>query len=68
MTCRCGCNQESRRNFLPGHDQKLRASLERRTGNLLGLEKLVNAAESFADGTQNERTLSAIIQEVFAKS
>jgi len=50
--CECGCGQESTRDFLPGHDQKLRTQLEARVGGLLRLRALVEVAEVFAAGGQ----------------
>jgi len=51
-TCRCGCGESpAHGDFLPGHDQKLRANLERRTGGLLALADLVDLAERFVDGS-----------------
>lgn len=44
------------REFLPGHDQKLRIDLENRAGGLLGLKALVEDAESYCAGS---RTLGA---------
>lgn len=47
--CECGCGTETRGgDFLPGHDQKLRADIERRTGGLLALKNLVEIAEAYA--------------------
>jgi hypothetical protein len=51
MTCECGCGESvASGSFKPGHDQKLRADLERRVGGLLALRSLVEAAESYAGG------------------
>lgn len=50
-TCACGCIGETAGGkFLPGHDQKLRADVERRAGGLLNLSKLVHLAETYVDG------------------
>jgi hypothetical protein len=56
MTCHCGCDQPAKRNFLPGHDQKLRAKLGAQTGGLLGLEELVQAAAAFAKGGSDRKS------------
>lgn len=38
MECACGCGgQPVNGKFLPGHDQRLRAYLERRVGGLIQL-------------------------------
>ena len=51
LECACGCGEvPSSGLFRPGHDQRLRAELERRLGGLLALADLVTAAEQFADG------------------
>jgi hypothetical protein len=39
--CECGCGSSTKGEFAPGHDQKLRAALERASGGLLALRKLV---------------------------
>ncbi|MGH0002803.1 hypothetical protein ACQU0X_22235 [Pseudovibrio ascidiaceicola] len=40
--CACGCEALTKGGeFLPGHDQKLRAALEHTAGGLLELKKLV---------------------------
>jgi hypothetical protein len=59
MECACGCGEKPvRGHFLPGHDQRLRADLERRVGGLIALKVLVEAAEYFvaADGRSSQFT------------
>ena len=51
--CECGCGQESTREFLPGHDQKLRVALESKVGGLLALRELLVQAESYASGASS---------------
>lgn len=49
--CECGCKEQTASGlFRPGHDQKLRASLENRAGGLLKLRSLVECAEELAAG------------------
>lgn len=49
MTCECGCGEiPARGSFAPGHDQRLRASLEKRIGGLIALRSLVESAEKLA--------------------
>ncbi|HWJ23857.1 MAG TPA: hypothetical protein VNS52_15995 [Gemmatimonadaceae bacterium] len=49
--CACGCAELTEGGvFRPGHDQKLRAQLERRVGGLLALRQLVAAAEAHVQG------------------
>lgn len=51
MDCACGCGDRPVKGvFLPGHDQRLRADLERRVGGLIQLRMLVEAAEYFVAG------------------
>jgi hypothetical protein len=43
--CRCGCGGETKGGrYLPGHDQKLRAEIERRAGGLEELRRVVKKA------------------------
>jgi len=49
MSCECGCGETpARGSFSPGHDQRLRASLEKRVGGLIALRSLVESAEKLA--------------------
>lgn len=62
--CACDCGQEPERGqFLPGHDQKLRADLERRVGGLISLKQLVASAESYAAGKTTESDLTKAIRQ-----
>ncbi len=50
-TCACGCSgRPARGEYLPGHDQKLRAKLESQLGGLSALNRLFEAAISYTDG------------------
>ena len=43
--CKCGCGESTKGGrFRPGHDQKLRAEIERRAGGLEELRILVEKA------------------------
>lgn len=64
-TCKCGCGEESSRNFLPGHDQKLRITLEHQVGGLLSLRGLVESAKSYANGELSDEALCQTVREVF---
>ncbi len=57
--CECGCKETTvQGNFCPGHDQRLRASLELCVGGLLSLRDLVETAESYSKGElTNEENL-----------
>ena len=66
--CECGCGCESGgRQFLAGHDQRLRTELENRVGGILALRKVVEAAESYAAGSTTTEHLAMCVREVFAK-
>lgn len=65
-SCECGCGQESTREFLPGHDQKLRTRLEGRVGGLLKLRALVDAAESYAHGESPGYAFTQCVRSLFS--
>jgi len=51
MTCQCGCGETpARGNCSPGHDQRLRISLEKRVGGLAAVRQLIESAERVAVG------------------
>jgi hypothetical protein len=60
--CECGCHKTTvRGQFLRGHDQTLRADLERRVGGLLALRQLVESAESvFYDNADTDQHIGCI--------
>jgi len=67
MSCACGCGgHPASGTFLPGHDQKLRAELERRVGGLVPLRMLVEAAELFVDGSIKSSMFNSMVKDVFA--
>ena len=66
-TCECGCGQASTRDFLPGHDQKLRTHLESEVGGLLALRSLVSSAREYAAGTTTEAEFNRLVRQVFAR-
>lgn len=39
--CACGCGKASREAWLPGHDQQLRAAIEREVGGLVELRRII---------------------------
>jgi len=66
MECACGCGgRPAKGEFLPGHDQKLRADLERRVGGLIALRMLVEAAEHFMDGSVGSGQFNGMVKELF---
>lgn len=65
MECACGCGQKPMKGqFLPGHDQRLRADLERRTGGLIELRMLVEAAEHFVAGDLGSSQFNGMVKEL----
>ena len=65
--CECGCGEDvNRGQFLPGHDQRLRTSLEAEVGGLLPLRTLVKAAHSYFDGSINDQTFTQTVRTVFS--
>lgn len=64
--CECGCSQDSTRDFLPGHDQKLRTQLESRVGGLRSLRELVEAAESYVRGESPDDAFTQRVRALFA--
>lgn len=66
MECACGCGEKPvKGQFLPGHDQRLRADLERRLGGLVPLRMLVEAAEYFAAGQVGHSQFNGMVKELF---
>ena len=64
--CACGCGgKPAGGNFLPGHDQRLRADLERRVGGLIALRMLVEAAEHYAEGAIQPSMFNSMVKDVF---
>ena len=39
--CACGCGGTGINQWLPGHDQKLRAAIEREVGGLIELRRII---------------------------
>jgi hypothetical protein len=67
--CACGCGQAtSGGEYRPGHDQKLRAQLERRVGGLSGLARLVDTVERYLDGSVSLDVLGRRLHELIAKA
>jgi hypothetical protein len=60
--CQCGCGNEARRTFLPGHDSKLRSILEHKVGGLLVVRELIAASVSFSTGKISEKEFCNKIQ------
>lgn len=65
MECACGCGVKPiQGHFLPGHDQRLRADLERRVGGLIALRMLVEAAEYFVAGDVGSSQFNGMVREL----
>jgi hypothetical protein len=56
------------RDFVPGHDQKLRIQLEQRVGGLLELRGLVENMEAYARGEVGLETLGLAVRTAVANS
>lgn len=65
MKCACGCGERpAKGDFLPGHDQKLGASLEKRVGGLINLRMLVEAAEHHVNGSVGSSMFSSMVKDL----
>ena len=64
--CECGCGLPANSTFLPGHDQRLRTSLEKRAGGLLSLKTLVQTAESYTNGKESDHSFLQRVRAIFA--
>lgn len=67
--CKCGCGEEAKagRNFLPGHDMKLRKQLEEKVGGLFNLEKLVNAAKKYSHGKMAPKDFTEYVEDILKR-
>jgi hypothetical protein len=64
--CLCGCGESvPTSSFKPGHDQRLRVSLENRVGGIQGLSDLVNAAESYISGQTSGDAFANSVRSIF---
>lgn len=63
--CACGCGQSTKGGaFLPGHDAKLRATIEQSVGGLLPLERFVEAARQFVAGRLSAEEYQRLTREI----
>ena len=61
--CECGCGGNVNQGlFLPGHDQRLRTSLENDVGGLLALRTLVRSARAYCEGGINDQTFTQVVR------
>jgi hypothetical protein len=66
--CECGCGGLTNgAQFLPGHDQKLRAQLEGAVGGLLPMRGLVSMMQRYVDGEMDAEQLATAVRRVFAR-
>ena len=66
--CKCGCGNEAKiGDFIPGHDQKLRSTLEQKVGGLLFLKQLLASCEEYAAGKASEADVLRTIRQVFSR-
>lgn len=65
--CACGCGQATKGGrFLPGHDAKLRATIEDSVGGLLSLDRLVEGARQFVSGRLSSEDYERLTREIIA--
>lgn len=67
-SCLCGCGKKAKADFLSGHDQKLRSSLENKVGGLLPLKDFVNTAEAYAMGKTTEQDFLKQVRAIFTRA
>ena len=66
--CQCRCGKGTKGGtFLPGHDAKLRAAIEKKVGGLLALDQLVDAAREVAEGRKAVDEFVTVARRVFEK-
>lgn len=65
--CACGCKDSTRGGkFLPGHDSKLRATIEESVGGLLNLKEIIEAAIQFTEGKLSDEEYLWITRKLLA--
>ena len=65
--CECGCGDDAvSGQFLPGHDQRLRTTLESIVGGILPMRTLVRAAQSYFEGNSSDQAFTQTVRSVFA--
>jgi hypothetical protein len=66
--CKCdNCNETTNGDFVPGHDQKLRAALEQKVGGLLPLKQLIATCEKYATGNISEAEVLRAVRQAFTR-
>ena len=66
--CACGCGESTKGGkFLPGHEAKLRKSVEQEVGGVALLARLVEAAKLYADGKMGLDDLGRLVQLIFRR-
>jgi len=66
--CACGCGESTKGGkFLPGHEQKLRKSLEQEVGGVALLGRLVAAGKLYADGKMSLEDLGGLVKLIFSQ-
>lgn len=65
--CACGCGKSTKGGkFLPGHDSKLRAYIEKSVGGLLNLKEIIEAAIQFTEGNLSDEEYLRITRKLLA--
>lgn len=65
MDCECGCGEQTERKFKSGHDQRLRARLEKDIGGLLNLRYLVETVNRHKGGKMSDAQLVGEIRRLY---
>ena len=64
--CACDCGTQAHGGvFAPGHDQALRARLEKNVGGLLLLKELLAVAEAYANGDSDLEQLGKSVRRIY---
>lgn len=66
--CVCGCGERTEGGcFRPGHDQRLRSQIEEKSGGLLALRDLTNAAADYASGAISAEQFNQTVRKIFSQ-
>ena len=66
--CKCGCGAFTcnDRNFIPGHDSKLRSQIEAEAGGVFAVQDIIAAAKYYSCGAITSSELATTVKEIFA--
>lgn len=67
--CECGCGEQVIvSQFLPGHDQRLRTSLEAEVGGILEMRSLLRAAKAYYSGEISDQAFTQTVRATLARA